>query len=45
MNDLVSKPEVLGQHLLSINDLQLDALIEHLEVAEAFCEVERRSVR
>ena len=35
----------LGQHLLSIADLDVDALQELLEVAEAFGEVERRSVR
>ena len=45
MSDLPVKSEVVGQHLLSISDLTIDALIEHLEVAEAFCEVERRSVR
>jgi aspartate carbamoyltransferase catalytic subunit len=45
MSDLVAKPEVLGQHLLTIGDLGHEALVEHLEVAEAFCEVERRSVR
>ncbi len=35
----------LGHHLLSIADLDVDALQELLEVAEAFGEVERRSVR
>jgi len=34
-----------GGHLLSIADLDRDGLLEHLEAAEAFGEVERRSVR
>ena len=34
-----------GRHLLSIDDLGVDGLIEVLEVAEAFSEVERRSMR
>jgi len=45
MSDPSPQPEVVGQHLLSISDLSVDALVEHLEVAEAFSEVERRSVR
>ena len=36
---------LVGQHLLSIADLGTDGLVEVLEVAESFCEVERRSMR
>jgi aspartate carbamoyltransferase catalytic subunit len=36
---------IVGQHLLGIDDLSRDALIEHLELAESFREVESRSVR
>jgi aspartate carbamoyltransferase catalytic subunit len=34
-----------GQHLLSVEDLGPDGLAEVLEVAESFCEIERRSMR
>ncbi len=34
-----------GQHLLSIGDLDADSLAQLLETAEAFCEVEQRSVK
>jgi aspartate carbamoyltransferase catalytic subunit len=38
-------PSAAGQHLLAIDDLGSEGIEELLEVAEAFGEVERRSVR
>lgn len=36
---------LVGQHLLSISDLGADGIIEVLETAESFCEIERRAMR
>jgi aspartate carbamoyltransferase catalytic subunit len=41
----VTVSSLQGEHLLSISDLNPDAMVELLDVAEAFGEVERRSVR
>ena len=41
----MSVASLSGQHLLSIEDLDSEAIEEILEVAEAFGEVEKRSVR